>query len=247
MNLRPNVQAHVHAAACPRRPAPLPGCGHLVAGLGPPAEPAGAHSRASGDRPNLAPACCRSATRARIRRSPFEANLGARAGNVRHGVLMSSGWYLAPYTPKFAPRQARSGSPATCRRVGTADRLLAGARGSPGPMRRRSTSQRRLPGSHRPPARRMMSANSCGQRTATMAPSMLNSHGPTRAGRGGGGEGIGSSVGTGAAPGQRVTVLTPLAGAQQSDTAQRRRWQRLPASDGAGKLLRLRGAGDAGE
>jgi hypothetical protein len=33
---------------------------------------------------------------------------------------------------------------------------------------------------------------------------MLNSHGPTRAGRGGDGERIGSNVGTGAAPGQRV-------------------------------------------
>ena len=36
-----------------------------------------------------------------------------------------------------------------------------------------------------------------------VAPTMLSTHGPPRTGRGGGGERIGGSVGTGAAPRQR--------------------------------------------
>ena len=51
-----------------------------------------------------------------------------------------------------------------------------------GPIRRRSISQRRVPGSHKPPALRISGSNSCGQRTATIAPSVPNSTGPMRAG-----------------------------------------------------------------
>jgi len=108
-----------------------------------------------------------------------------------------------------------------CRNSGSVARWSARMTG---PMRRRSTSQWRLPGSQRPPARRMISANSCGQRTATMAPSMLNSHGPTRAGRGGAASASAAVSARAPAPGQRVSKEPT---------------QAALAGDGAGTLLRL--------
>ena len=71
-------------------------------------------------------------------------------------------------------------------------RLIPACRNSGSVVRRRwrrtgpiclcSMSQRRLPGPHKPPALRMSGSSSCGQRTATIPPSMPNSTGPMRAG-----------------------------------------------------------------
>ena len=78
---------------------------------------------------------------------------------------------LAEQRSRSSPARRNSGS-VLCRRLRITD-----------PMRRRSISQRRLPGSHSPPALRISRLRSCGQQTAIIAPSGLNSHRPTYAGR----------------------------------------------------------------